>query len=93
MANRENVVSNAKAGDSPDLNFGLEELLNLMVEDLPPYLDESKELTAVTLAKRLGVSPQTARKKLIKMEKAGTLERVERRTLTGNKVMAWRGKC
>ncbi len=93
MANRENVVSNAKAGDSPDLNFGLEELLNLMADDLPPYLDESKELTAVTLAKRLGVSPQTARKKLIEMEKTGALERVERRTHNGNRVTAWRRQC
>jgi len=63
-----------------------------MVDDLPPYLDERKELTAVALAKRLGVSPQTARKKLIEMEQAGTLERVERRTHSGNKVTAWRGK-
>ena len=50
------------------------------------------ELTARMLAERMGLSIDTARKRLHGLEEAGKLERIWRKTDKGHGVTAWRGK-
>ncbi len=75
---------------SEEIRNEIKEMIEKVAEDLCPFVDESCEITIPVLARRLGISGPTAKKKLEALEKNGELERVQRRAKSGNKVAAWR---